>query len=105
MTATARTTQEIVKHALQKELKLLKKAADKAKQASLDYINLGTEAHGISLEILTNPDLTKLEELKKRSEYLARLEKKDPSKIFDHEFKTKREYNSLKSHLAFNHGA
>ncbi|MAD47100.1 MAG: hypothetical protein CMH98_19065 [Oceanospirillaceae bacterium] len=104
-----RSTEEIIQHALQKELKLLAKAKDKAKQTSEDYINAYIKLSEATKEILaeinkktTSPN--KVAEITKRAKYFENLTKKEPDAIFNNEFRTQRGHDDLAMHITLRYG-
>jgi len=101
-----RSTEEIIRHALQKELSVLSRAKDKARQTSEDYINAPIRICEISKETLEEldkqaPCFKKLEALKKRMKYLNKLTKKNHESIFDNELRTRQEHDALDFHLNY----
>jgi len=105
-----RSTEEIIRHALQKELSVLSRAKDKARQTSEDYINAHTELSETMKEFQAELDKkapcpNKLVEINKRTKYFDGLTRKNPDAIFDKEHTTRQEHDALASYLTFQYKA
>lgn len=98
---------ELALIAMNKELKLLSKKADKAKKECDEYMTMGSEAVSIHEEFvrIVNANesgqhvIDKLEALKKRRNKVQRIMKKDLIKLMDKKFNTASVRDTLNSEI------